>query len=176
MGKLASAVAFAFVLFFPGGGGGAFAEPPVARPAFTEPAVKPPHKPSATCPDADLEEHIITDELAAEPERPRIIVTGWNLDVFKWNMKWAFNIDVDADTVYIIQAMTPGSHEMHVHVFTVKEHCITYYTVTWAKVISEMLRYDAWEIEHPAQSYADPTMIPPVPAGRPAPPRYHPAQ
>lgn len=124
----------------------------------------PAHKPSAICTDADLEEHVITDLLDNEPSRPHVIATGYAVEVFKWNMKWAFDIDINADTIYVVQAMTPGSKELHVHVFTVQNHCITYYKLTWGSVIAEMFREDAWERGNP---HVDGQTDRPVPANRP---------
>lgn len=133
----------------------------------------PVHKPSATCSDYDLEEARITEVLAQEPDRLWWKVTDEYLAVFTWNMKWAFDIDVDADTVYIIEAKTAGpTHIKSVHMFTVRNHCITHYTATWGSVIAEMLRPDAWERGNPhVDGQTDrevPANRPPTPAKRPS--------
>lgn len=116
---------------------------------------------------------MITDLLEAEPDRPHAIATGYAVEVFHWNMRWAFEIEIDADTVYVVKAITPGSHEIHVHLFTVKNHCITYYKLTWGSVIAEMFREDAWERGNP---HVDGQTDRPVPAGRPVRPERMPLQ
>jgi hypothetical protein len=126
--------------------------------------VKPPHKPSATCTDFDLEEARVTEQLAAEPDRLWWKVTDEYLAIFKWNMSWAFDADVEADIVYIIEAKTVGSTIKSVHVFTVKKGCITQYTATWGSLIAEMLRWDAWERGNPP---VDGQLTRTVPANRP---------
>lgn len=123
------------------------------------------HKPSTTCSDYDLEEARITDELAKEPDRLRMVVTdAYTVDTFTWNLKWAFDIDVSADTLYIISALTPHSSVQHVHLFVVRNHCIIAYKLTWASVVAEMLRDDAWERGNP---HVDGQVDRPVPPNRP---------
>lgn len=147
---LAGLLAFAIMLF--------------PFPVLGDTAAAANHKPSATCSDWDLEEARITEQLAKEPGRVNFVVTGQEVAVFAWNMRWAFDIDVDADTLYIIEAETPGSTIKHVHLFTVRNHCITHYSLTWGAVIAEMLRYDAWERGNPhVDGQTDRT----VPPGRP---------
>lgn len=148
-----AALVAALVLPGSGGGGYAFADQP-----------KPPHKASATCSDYDLEEARITEELAQEPNRQHWVLTGDVLKVFAWNLKWAFDIDVDADKVYVIEAMTASPNTKHVHLFVVKNGCITVYKLTWASIVAEMLRCDAWERGNPhVDGQTDRT----VPANRP---------
>jgi hypothetical protein len=128
----------------------------LSAPAFAADPV-PMHAPS-TCPAEMLESHI-TEEMAAQPDRVVKIVTGKELAVFAWNMKWAFDVDVEADTLYLIQASSSA-----VYLFTVKDHCITYFTATIGSLIAELLQPDAWEHEHPDVP-GSPTD--PMPAGRP---------
>lgn len=129
-------------------------------------AAAPEHKPSNSCADWDLEEARITDEIAIE-QPLWWLVQGNNLAIFSWNMKWAFNVDVDADTLYVIQARTATpSNLKSVHIFTVRNNCITQYKLTWASLIAEMLRYDAWEKGNP---HVDGQPDREVPPGRPLP-------
>jgi len=92
----------------------------------------------------EAQEQRVTDQLDQEPDRPRVILREGdkNLEWFRQNMKWAFDIDIDADTVYFIEARLRYPGRAAVHLFVVKNGCITYYTATDAVLMAQMVNQD----------------------------------